>query len=101
MLRAVFVRTLKPGVTYEQFKDAWLPEGLGDRYPTTARVARNVADDRQVITIIELNVSAAEFKTASGSLTHPDSLQRLEKIVESTQLQAVYEDVFDEVSLVG
>lgn len=101
MLRAVFVRTLKPGVTYEQFKDAWLPEGLQGSYPTTARVARNLADDRQVITIIELDVPAAEFTTASASLTHPDSLRRLERIVESTQLQAVYEDVFDETSLVG
>ena len=101
MLRAVFVRTLKPGVTYEQFRDAWLPDGLDDRYPTTARVARNLADDRQVITIIELDVPAAEFASASASLTHPDSRRRLEKIVESTQLQAVYEDVFDELSLVA
>lgn len=101
MVRAVFVRTLKPEVTYEQFKEAWLPEGLKDRYPTTARVARNLSDARQVITIIELDVPAEEFRSASASLTHPDSLQRLEKVVESTQLQAVYEDVFDEMSLVG
>jgi len=46
MLRAVFVRTLKPGVTYEQFKDAWVPEGLSGSYPAKARVARNVANDR-------------------------------------------------------
>jgi hypothetical protein len=28
MLRALFMRTLKPEVTYKQFKDAWRPEGL-------------------------------------------------------------------------
>jgi len=28
MLRAVFVRTLKAGVTYEQFKEAWVPEDM-------------------------------------------------------------------------
>jgi len=27
MLRAVAVRTLKPGVNYAEFKDAWVPEG--------------------------------------------------------------------------
>jgi len=27
MLRAVFVRTLTPGVSYAEFKDAWAPEG--------------------------------------------------------------------------
>ncbi len=101
MLRAVFVRTLKPGVTYEQFKDAWLPEGIHGRYPTTARVARSIADDRQVITIIELDVPPAEFKTASASLTRSDAAERLDEIVASTQLQGVFEDVFDEVSLAG
>src|SRR6266567_72606 len=74
MLRAVFVRTLKPGVTYEQFKDAWVPEGLSGSYPAKARVARNVANDRQVITIIEIDVPPAEFRSASASLTRPDSL---------------------------
>ncbi len=99
MLRAVFVRTLKPRVTYEQFTQAWLPEELEGAYPARARVARNVANDRQVITIIELDVPAAEFKTAAASLTHPDSLQRLGEIVEATQLEGVYEDLFNEVTL--
>ena len=72
MLCAVFVRTLKPGVTYEQFKDAWVPEGLSGSYPAKARVARNVANDRQVITIIEIDVAPAEFRSASASLTRPD-----------------------------
>jgi hypothetical protein len=99
MLRAVFVRTLKPGVTYEQFKEAWIPEGLTGRYPATARVARNVANERQVITIIEVDVPAAEFKAASATLTRADALARLAGIVETTQLEGVYEDIFDEVSL--
>lgn len=100
MLRAVFVRTLKAGVSYHQFKDAWLPEGLQGSYPAKARVARSVANHRQVITIIELDIPTAELNTAFASLTHPDSRPRLEKIVESTELQGVYEDVFDETSLV-
>jgi len=99
MLRAVFVRTLQPGVTYEQFKDAWVPEGLSGSYPAKARVARNVANDRQVITIIEIDVPPAEFRSASASLTRPDSLARLAGIVETTQLEGVYEDIFDEISL--
>lgn len=101
MLRAVFVRVLKPGVTYQQFRDAWVPEGLHGRYPATARVARNLANDRQVITIIELDVPASEFAAASASLTRPDALDRLAEIVETTQLEGVYEDIFDEVSLLG
>ncbi len=33
MLYAVFVRTLRPGVTYEQFRDAWMPERVEDLSP--------------------------------------------------------------------
>jgi hypothetical protein len=101
MLRAVFVRTLKPGVTYQQFRDAWLPEGLIGQYPATVRVARNVANDRQVITIIELDVPPAEFRPASASLTRPDALARLAEIVETTQLEGVYQDIYDEVSMLS
>lgn len=99
MLRAVFVRTLKPGVSYEQFKQAWVPEGLSGSYPARARVARNVANDRQVITIIELDVPAGEFRAASSSLTRADALARLADIVDSTELEGVYEDIFNENSL--
>jgi hypothetical protein len=87
-------------VSYEQSKPAWVPEGRTDTYPARARVARNVANDRQVITTIELDLPAAEFKAASASLTRPDALQRLDAVVETTQLEGVYEDVFDERSLV-
>jgi hypothetical protein len=76
-----------------------VPEGLTGRYPATARVARNLANERQVITIIELDIPAAEFKAASAALTRADALARLAGIVETTQLEGVYEDIFDEVSL--
>jgi len=58
-----------------------------------------VANDRQVITIIEIDVPPTEFRSASASLTRPDSLARLAGIVETTQLEGVYEDIFDEISL--
>lgn len=83
MLRAVFVRTLKPEVTYEQFKQAWVPQGLEGYYPAKARVARNVANDRQVLTIIEVDAPPAEFKAASASLTRPDAVPRLGDIIEA------------------
>lgn len=39
-----------------------------------------------------------EFKAVSASLTHPDALKRLGAIVETTQLEGFYEDVFEETS---
>lgn len=75
------------------------PKGTTGDYPATVRVSRNVANDRQVITILELDVPAAEFKIASGSLTRPDALERLAEIVEATDLEGLYEDVFDGTSI--
>jgi hypothetical protein len=99
MLRAVFVRTLKPGVTYEQFKDAWVPEDIAESYPVKTRVSRNVSNDRQVMTILELDIPLTEFTEVSASLTRPDASSRLGEIVEATQLEGLNEDVFDERSL--
>ncbi len=94
MLRAVFVRTLKAGVTYEQFKEAWVPEDV-DGYPARVSVSRNVADDRQVITVLELDMSLAEFEDKRTALTRPDALERLAEIVETTELEGLYEEVFN------
>jgi hypothetical protein len=57
-----------------------------------------VGADRQVITILELDIPMTEFKAVSASLTHPDALKRLGAIVETTQLEGFYEDVFEETS---
>lgn len=99
ILRAVFVRTLKPGVTYEQFKDAWVPQHIGGSYLVKTRVSRNVSNDRQVMTILELDIPLPEFTEVSASLTRPDARERVGEIVEATQLEGLYEDVFDEGSL--
>jgi hypothetical protein len=95
MLRAVFARTLKAGVTYEQFLQAWLPQDLDGGYPAKVSVARDVADERRVITILELDMSMAEFEEKRAALTRPDSLDRLAEIVDTTELQGLYEDVFE------
>lgn len=88
MLRAVLVRTLKEGVTYEQRKGAWVPEGVDAGYPARTCVGRNVSDERQVITVLELDTSIEDFEAIRGSLTRPDARGRLGAIVETTELGA-------------
>jgi hypothetical protein len=101
VLRAVFVRTLKPGVTYEQFRDAWLPEDAGGSYPAKISVGRNVDSTRQVITILELDMSREEFEQKRGALTRPDALDRLASIVDTTELAGLYEEVFGNANLLN
>jgi hypothetical protein len=89
----VFVRTLKPGVSYEQFLAAWAPEAAHGDYPASVSVSRSTRNDRQVVTILELDVAPGDFTSVAGSLTRPDALDRLAEIVESTQLEGLYEQV--------
>ena len=94
MLRAVFVRTLRPGVTYEQFREAWVPERVMGSYPAKASIGVNVADGRQVITVLEMDMSVGDFRAIAGSLTRPDALARLAEIVATTQLEGLFEDLY-------
>ena len=93
VLRAVFVRTLKPGVTYEQFKEAWAPEDMDTHYPAKVSIGHNVTNDRQVITILELDVSPSEFQAMAGTLVRPDALDRIAELTESTELEGIFEEV--------
>jgi hypothetical protein len=94
MLRATYVRTLKPGVTEAQFIAAWLPPGLTlDSYPARVTISRSLTEERQIISTFELDLPAGRLAEALPTLVHPDSARRLAEVVESTQLEAVYEDV--------
>ncbi|MDY7101027.1 MAG: hypothetical protein S0880_07550 [Actinomycetota bacterium] len=93
MLRAVFVRTLKPGVTDEQFLATWTPEDMTDD-PVRVSVSRDLGDDRPVITILELDGTAAEFAGIRSSLFRPDALERLGGIVERTEAEGLFDEVF-------
>ena len=92
MIIAVFSRILRPGVEVAELVDAWRPDG-DEQYPAGVEVGVDPADDRRVVTIIRFDGDMSQFSQAMPRLVHPDSLQRLESLVESTELQVVYETV--------
>lgn len=47
-------------------------------------------NDRRVLTLIRVNGPVEDLPNRLPELVHPDSLARLEKIVESTELESVY-----------
>jgi hypothetical protein len=94
MLRAIYVRTLNPGVTDEQFVTSWMPpRHTRASYPAAVTVARSVAEPRQVLSIFDVDVDASRFAEVVPELVHPDSEARLEAIVEATQFEGWYEVV--------
>jgi hypothetical protein len=90
MVIAVFARRLRPGVSVDQFVGAWAPDG-GEPYPAGVEVALDPADDRRILTIIRFDGGMPEFQAAIPRLVHPESRARLAELVESTELEAVYE----------
>lgn len=96
MLRAVFAQTLKPGVSYEQFKDAWVPVRDADAYPARASIGRDLADDRKVLTIVELDISPEQFPPIPPTLFRTDAAERIAELVASTELEGVYEHLMDD-----
>jgi hypothetical protein len=96
MLRAVFARTLRPGVTYEQFKDAWVPGQDAGPYPARASIGRDLREDRKVVTIVELDVTPEQFPSIAPTLFRPDAAERIAELVASTELEGVYEHVMDD-----
>lgn len=90
MLRAVYVRTLKPGVTDDEYIRAWMPDGADrDSYPAKAQVSHSTTNERQTVTTFELDVAPEDLLDALGALVHPDWRERVAAVVESTELEDV------------
>jgi hypothetical protein len=100
MFIAVFVRRLRPGKTYDDFVDAWYPDkgfGVPGRGPI---VARNVEDERQLLTVDFVDLpdreqlgAAMERVGAQEAVRH----DRIDDVIESTTVRGIYEveDEFD------
>jgi len=91
VLRAVYVRKLKPDVTIEQFVESWMPERHTPRsYPAAVSIAQSLTNPRQVISVFDVDVDPSRFADVLPELVHPDAEARLASIVESTQLEDVF-----------
>jgi hypothetical protein len=91
VLRAVYVRKLKPDITIDQFVESWMPEQHTRlSYPAAVSIAQSLTNPRQVISVFDVEVEASRFAEVLPGLVHPDSEARLASIVESTQLEGVF-----------
>jgi hypothetical protein len=89
---AVFARRLLPGVSIDEFVRAWVPDD-GEPYPADVEVGVDPADDRRILTIVKFDGDITSFQQAMPRLIHPESHHRLAALVESTELESVYESV--------
>lgn len=93
MLRAVYVRTLKDGVTDDQYIDAWMPEGTArEDYPARVSVSHSTVDERQTVTVFEFEGDPDHVLDALGALVRPDWRERVAEVIEGTDVETIYVD---------
>ncbi|MCU1407394.1 MAG: hypothetical protein JWQ43_3697 [Glaciihabitans sp.] len=90
MLRAIFVRTLKPGKTIEDYLDAWVPDDADKLEGVRTSISQSTTNERQILTIIEVDASTEEYGDIAPKLVKPDAWDRLAEVVESTELETVF-----------
>jgi hypothetical protein len=100
---SVLTRRLREGRTYEDFREAWLPDqGFG--FPTRVVSAQRVDDEREVITIgfSELDESEAEAQMQRIGPQEHRRHERIDAVVEPEMTRHFYvqvaEDDFTAVS---
>ena len=92
MIISVLVRRLKEGRTHEEFVAEWeADQGFG--VPTRVFTAQSLEDPRDVITIGFVAVSAEELAEWAASASAPEAVrhERIDSVIESTELRCMYE----------
>lgn len=91
MLRAVYVRTLKAGVTDDEYIAAWMPEGVDrDAYPAKVSVSHSTVEERDTVTVFEFEGDPDHVLDALGDLVRPDWRDRVAAVVEGTAVETIY-----------
>jgi hypothetical protein len=101
MLVVAFRRRLKEGMAYEDFHRAWFPEegSFEEHFGLPGRIvnARRLDDEREILSLGFLDVPVADLDALLERLAPGEARrhERIANVIESTELRAFYEVVFD------
>ena len=91
MLRAIYVRKLKDGVSDDDYIAAWMPEGVSrEDYPAKVTVSHSTVDERETVTVFEFEGDAENVLDALGDLVRPDWRDRVAEVVEGTSVETIF-----------
>jgi hypothetical protein len=93
MLRAVYVRTLRAGVTDDRYVEAWMPEGTArEDYPARVSVSHSTVDERDTVTVFEFEGDPEHVLDSLAALVRPDWRERVAEVIEGTDVETIYVD---------
>lgn len=97
MIYAVLIRRLRPDSTFEQFREAWLPDEPFE-VPVKVANARRIDDPRELISIGRADISGPDVPAflervaASEARRH----ERIAHVIEDTVHSGIYEVLTDD-----
>jgi hypothetical protein len=97
MMLVVLVRRLKDDKTYDDFRQAWLPEeGFG--VPVRVISGQRIDDAREIITVGMADIEPGEVEGFLEGVTESEKRRhdRLSEVVEPEMTRAVYIQVGDD-----
>ena len=95
MIMVMFVRRLRPGVTFEEFKEAWLAEPNHFGQPVLVTHGQSLEDDREIVSYALLEAALGDQQLVQGEAVRHD---RIDAVIESTIVKGFYE-IVDETEL--
>ena len=91
MVGVVFVRRLRDGKTYEDFREAWYPE-VGFGVPSRVLSGPSLFEQRDVVTVGFVDADVADLEDLGGRLAAQEAKRhdRIAEVVESTELRTFF-----------
>jgi uncharacterized protein YqfB (UPF0267 family) len=91
MVLAVFVRRLREGKTYEDFREAWMADkGFG--VPTRVINAQRLDDDREIISIGFVDIDPEQLAAGAQDVASQEAVRhdRISEVIEPDYTRVFY-----------
>ena len=91
MLGVVFVRRLREGKTYDDFRAAWYPDS-GFGVPARILSGTGITDEREVVTIGFVDAQPNDLEHLGERVLAAEATrhERIEAVIESTELRTFF-----------
>lgn len=97
MLCSLLVRRLKPGASYEDFREAWEPDqGFG--VPVRVVNARSVENPSEIVSVGFVDLPVAELQSFGEKVAESEARrhERISHVIEETIHKGIYEVLDDD-----
>jgi len=91
VLRAIYVRTLKDGVSDDDYIAAWMPEGVArEDYPAKVTISHSTVNERETVTVFEFEGEPGNVLDELADLVRPDWRDRVAEVVDDTAVETIF-----------